>query len=714
MAHASLPLLVELFTEELPPKALNRLGQAFADGVAAGLSARGLLADGNTVTPFASPRRLAVRLSAVLAQGADAAFAEKLMPVKVGLTADGQATPALLKKLAAKGLHDLDVATLDRESDGKNDNLVYRGVAPGAALTAVLQSVVEDALGKLPIPKVMSYQLADGETTVKFVRPAHGLVALYGSDVVDITILGLTSGRTTFGHRFQSEGPIEIPSADSYEDKLAGQGRVIAAFDARRATIEKQLREQAARLNASLGDESDVGPLLDEVNALVEYPTVYVGEFEPEFLAVPQECLILTMRLNQKYFPLFEADGRKLTNRFLIVSNMALTDPTNIIEGNQRVVRPRLADARFFFETDKKSSLAARVDQLGTIVYHNKLGTQLERVQRVRQLASWVAERIGANPALADRAALLAKTDLVTGMVGEFPELQGLMGSYYAVADGEDPAVVAAIRDQYRIRFDDAVEDETAVAAALFLAERAETLVGIWSIGLVPTGDKDPFGLRRAALGVISAFEQLAAGDRLNVGNEQPLTLELLLERAAATFGTSAAAVIVTEVRAFVFERYRNLLAAQYDRSAVDAVIAVTPPLEEVPARVRAVVAFGALPEAASLAAANKRIGNILKKNEGEGKIGAVDPTKLVDPAEQALASTVARLRPEAESRFAAGDFAGALTVLSEARGPVDAFFADVMVMAEDPALRNNRLALLADLHGVMNRVADLSRLAAS
>jgi glycyl-tRNA synthetase beta chain len=713
MAHASQPLLIELFTEELPPKALNRLGHAFADGVAAGLSARGLLAEGNTVTPFASPRRLAVRLSAVLAQGADAAFAEKLMPASVGLTADGKASPALLKKLSAKGLHDLDVSTLARESDGKNENLVYRGVAPGAVLTAVLQGMVEEALAKLPIPKVMSYQLADGETTVKFVRPAHGLVALYGNEVVDMSVLGLKSGRTTTGHRFQSSGPIELPSADSYEDKLAGQGRVIAAFDARRGNIEKQLRDHAARLNASLGDESDVGPLLDEVNALVEYPTVYVGEFEPEFLAVPQECLILTMRLNQKYFPLFEADGRKLTNRFLIVSNMALTDPANIVDGNQRVVRPRLADARFFFETDKKTSLASRVDQLGTIVYHNKLGSQLDRVQRVRQLASWVAERIGADPRLADRAALLAKTDLVTGMVGEFPELQGLMGSYYAVADGEDPAVVAAIRDQYRIRFDDAVEDETAVAAALFIADRAETLVGIWSIGLVPTGDKDPFGLRRAALGLISAFEQLAAGDRLGAGGE-PFTLDLLLERAAATFGTSAASVIVTEVRAFVFERYRNLLAATYDRSAVDAVIAVTPPLEEVPARVRAVVEFGALPEAASLAAANKRIGNILKKNEGEGKIGKVDPARLVDPAEQALAATVERLRPEAESRFAVGDFSGALTVLSEARGPVDAFFADVMVMAEDPALRANRLALLADLHGVMNRVADLSRLAAA
>ena len=709
MSQTTLPLLLELFTEELPPKALNRLGQAFADGITAGLQSRGLLAEGNTVTAFASPRRLAVRLSAVLAQAADSEYAEKLMPASVGLTADGRATPALVKKLASKGLEAIDVSTLARESDGKNENLVYRGIAKGAALTATLQGVLEDALGKLPIPKVMSYQLDDGETTVKFVRPAHGLVALYGDDVIDITTLGLRSGRTTYGHRFQSTGPIELPSADSYEDKLKGQGRVIAAFQERRDNIETQLREQAARLNASLGDESDVTPLLEEVCALVEYPTVYVGEFESEFLAVPQECLILTMRLNQKYFPLFEADGVKLTNRFLIVSNMALSDPSNIIDGNQRVVRPRLADARFFFETDKKTSLADRVEQLGSIVYHNKLGTQLARVQRVRQLARWVAERIGANPVQADRAALLAKADLVSAMVGEFPELQGVMGSYYAVADGEDPEVVAAIRHQYRIRLDDAVDDETATAAALFIAERAETLVGIWSIGLIPTGDKDPFGLRRAALGLISAFEQLAAGNRLNVAGE-PLTLESLIAQAGTTFDVPPAGTVVADVCTFVLERYRNLLATQFDRAAVDAVIAIKPPLEEIPARVQAVIAFGALPEAASLAAANKRIGNLLKKVEGE--IGSVDASRLVEPAEQALAATVQRLRPEAEARYASGDFTGALTLLSEARGPVDAFFADVMVMAENLAIRNNRLALLAELHGIMNRVADLSRLA--
>ncbi|MDX3904533.1 MAG: glycine--tRNA ligase subunit beta [Pigmentiphaga sp.] len=708
---AALPLLLELFTEELPPKALNRLGLAFADGIAAGLQSRGLLADDNTATAYATPRRLAVRLSAVLAQAADTEFSEKLMPVSVGLTPDGQATPALLKKLAAKGLEGVDVTQLARESDGKNEQLVYRGIAKGAALAPALQAALDDTLGKLPIPKMMSYQLADGVTTVRFVRPAHGLVALHGATVVEVGALGLRAGRATQGHRFQSQGPIELPDADAYEERLHAQGRVIPSFEQRRAAIERQLRDQASRLNASLGDEADVSPLLDEVCALVEYPTVYVGEFESEFLAVPQECLILTMRLNQKYFPLFDAATGKLTHRFLIVSNMALANPSNIVEGNQRVVRPRLADARFFFETDKKVPLADRVDQLGTIVYHNKLGSQLERVQRVRALARWVAKAIGGDPERADRAALLAKADLVTGMVGEFPELQGVMGGYYAAADGEPADVVEAIRHQYRIRLEQPVDDPSATATALFVAERAETLLGIWSIGLVPTGDKDPFGLRRAALGLISAFEQLAAGGRLPADGSG-LTLDGLLAQAAATFAAPPTAAQIEEVRAFVFERYRNQLAGQFDRAAVDAVVAVSPPLAEVPARVRAVVAFSALPEAAALAAANKRIGNLLKKAEGQP--GSINEGLLAEPAEQALAQALRTLRPQAEGKFAQGDFTGALTVLSQARDPVDAFFADVMVMAEDPAVRANRLALLAELHRVMNHVADLSRLAAS
>ncbi|WP_313698513.1 glycine--tRNA ligase subunit beta [Achromobacter sp.] len=705
------PLLVELLTEELPPKALQKLGQAFAEGVRATLDRHGLLAEGCAVTPYSTPRRLAVHLSAVLAQAPDQAYAEKLMPVKIGLTEDGKATPALQKKLAAKGLENIDLATLDRESDGKQDYLVARGTAAGAQLAAGLQEGIEAAIDGLPIPKVMRYQLADGISTVKFVRPAHGLIALFGADVVPVSALGLAAGRETLGHRFMSEGAVVIADADAYVAALAEKGHVVASFEARRDEIQRQLQDEATRLSATLGDDPEVAALLDEVTALVEHPTVYVGQFEEQFLQVPQECLILTMRLNQKYFPLFDPATGRLTHRFLIVSNMRTDNPVNIVEGNQRVVRPRLADAQFFFETDRKTPLAARVEQLGSIVYHNKLGTQLERVERVRAIARGIAGELGGDVSAADRAAMLAKADLGSNMVGEFPELQGIMGAYYAAGDGEPASVVEALRTQYRNRYDAPVTQDTLTAATLFIAERVETLVGIWAIGLAPTGERDPFGLRRAALGLISAFEQLAAGGWLKISQDGPLTLDSLLELAAGTFPAGKIpGDTLAEVRTFIFERYRNQLINDFDRNAVEAVIALTPPLHQVAERVRAAAAFAQLPEAASLAAANKRIGNLLKKAEGE--IGAVNDAALVEPAEKALATAVAALRPKAEAQLAAGDFAGSLSTLAQAREPVDAFFADVMVMAEDPAVRANRLALLAQLHGLMNQVADISRLA--
>ncbi|MBO1018205.1 glycine--tRNA ligase subunit beta [Achromobacter sp. SD115] len=705
------PLLVELLTEELPPKALQKLGQAFAEGVRATLERHGLLAAGCAVTAYSTPRRLAVHLSAVLAQAPDQPYAEKLMPVTIGLTDDGKATPALQKKLAAKGLENIDLATLERESDGKQDYLVARGTAPGAQLAAGLQEGVDAAINGLPIPKVMRYQLADGVTSVKFVRPAHGLVALFGADVVPVSALGLAAGRDTLGHRFMSAGPVSFADADAYAATLAEKGRVMASFEGRRDEIQRQLLDHAGRLNATLGDDPEVAALLDEVTALVEHPTVYVGQFEEQFLQVPQECLILTMRLNQKYFPLFDPASGRLTHRFLIVSNMHTDNPVNIVEGNQRVVRPRLADAQFFFETDRKIPLAARVEQLGSIVYHNKLGTQLERVERVRAIARGVAEQLGGDVSAADRAAMLAKADLGSNMVGEFPELQGVMGAYYAAGDGEPDSVVQALRTQYRNRYDAPVTADTLTAAILFIAERVETMVGIWAIGLAPTGERDPFGLRRAALGLISAFEQLAAGGWLKISEAGPLSLDGLLELAAGTFPAGKIpADTLSEVRAFIYERYRNQLINEFDRNAVEAVIALTPPLHQVAGRVRAAAAFAQLPEAASLAAANKRIGNLLKKAEGE--IGAVNDAALVEPAEKALAAAVSALRPKAEAQLAAGDFTGSLSTLAQVREPVDAFFADVMVMAEDPAVRANRLALLSQLHGLMNQVADISRLA--
>ena len=712
-------LLVELFTEELPPTALRRLGNAFAQGIAQGLQTRGLVTGPAKTTVFATPRRLAVRIAAVLSRGKDQPIEQKLMPLAVARDPSGKASNALRKRLAALGREPLADTfpeakdgpdSLIIKSDGKADAVYLCSLALGQPLERALNESLAEAIEKLPIPKVMNYQLADGSTTVQFVRPAHGLVALHGADIVRARALGLDAGRTTHGHRFQGVQNISLPTADAYEESLAAHGNVIASFDDRRTAIAEQLAEKAAGLKASLGADADYAPLLEEVTALVEQPTVYVGEFEPEFLAVPPECLVLTMRRNQKYFPLFDAAG-KLINKFLIVSNMRLADPKNIVEGNERVVRPRLADARFFFETDRKIRLEERTPQLARVTYHNKLGSQLERTERVQLLAGRVARALGADAALAERAAWLAKADLLTGMVGEFPELQGIMGRYYALADGEEARVAAAIGDQYRIRYDEEAEPANLISMCLFIADRVETIVGIWGIGLQPTGEKDPFGLRRAALGLISAFEIAGAMFRYQKKSFD-LRLDELLQQAAALFKPGTLGKDSTPaIMGFIYERYRHQLAPVFERNAVDAVIALTPPLHEIVSRVRAVVEFGKLPEAASLAAANKRIGNILRK--AAAGADRVNASLFAETAEKTLAKAVETMRPDVGTRFAAGDYAGTLKVLAQAKDPVDAFFNDVMVMAEDTDLRNNRIALLRDLHGLMNKVADISRLAA-
>lgn len=705
------PLLIELFTEELPPKALRRLGDAFAQSIVNDLTKLNLVAAGVAFQSFATPRRLAVCVGQVLEQAPEQAFTEKLMPAKVGLDVDGNATPALLKKLASKGLEHLSVADLSTESDGKQDYLFAKGVAPGAQLVQSLQGILDHAIESLPIPKVMRYQLADGKTTVKFVRPAHGLVALYGADIVPIQALGLTAGRTTHGHRFMGKIAFDLQDATSYAQQLAQEGMVIASYDERLNLIRQSLNNKAQELNLTIGTDSAVEDLLEEVTSLVEHPTIYVGQFEEKFLAVPQECLILTMRLNQKYFPLFDKNTGKLSNRFLIVSNMQVKDPHHIIEGNERVVRPRLADAEFFFNTDRKQHLSSRVAQLGNIVYHNKLGTQLARVERVRALARFIAEKLGASVDFADRAAFLAKADLTSNMVGEFPELQGIIGSYYATGDGEPAEVAQAIADQYLVRFDAAVTANNLTSVALFIAERVETLIGIWGIGLLPTGERDPYALRRAALGIISAFDALNSASYFK--RDDKLQLFALLQFAQSLFSKENISInpeTAQEVQHFIFERLRNQLQTQYDRSVVDAVLALNPNLDEVYDRVNAVSHFTTLTEAASLVAANKRIGNLLKKIEGD--IPAVRADKLSEVAEIALAKVIDEVTPVAQAHFAKAEFTQALQVVAQTRDAVDTFFNDVMVMAEDPEVRQNRLALLSKLHNVMNLVADLSILA--
>jgi len=705
-------LLVELFVEELPPKVLNKLGAAFSGVLAEQLKAQGLAAADAVVTAFASPRRLAAHVTDVLAQGADKAVQQKLMPVAVGLDAAGNATPALLKKLQALGADVSDpaaaVSSLKRAPDGKADALFYDSIVKGASLQAGLQKALEEALTKLPIPKVMQYQLETdcelpGWSSVNFVRPAHSLIALHGSTVVPVKALGLTAGNSTQGHRFEAKvSPVVLPHADQYDEVLKRDGSVIASFAERRAEIVHQLNAAAAKVGGGCQPIED-DALLDEVTALVERPNVLTCQFETEFLGVPQECLILTMKANQKYFPLIDASG-KLTNRFLVVSNITPDDASLVIGGNERVVRPRLADAKFFFDQDRKKTLESRVEGLSKVVYHNKLGTQGERMARVCAIAKAIGQQVGGDTLAqqAEQAARLAKTDLLTDMVGEFPELQGIMGGYYARHDGLSSDVAEAIEDHYKPRFAGDDLPRNPVGLVVALADKLETLVGMFGIGNVPTGDKDPFALRRHALGVI----------RMLIEKDAALGLRELLALSAPVFGdkiTGGTEALID----FVYDRLSGSLREQgFSAQEVDAVMALRPSrLGQVNHCLSAVRAFAALPESPALAAANKRIGNILKK---AGEVDAhVNPALLQEDAEKGLFAVMQRLLPESESQFNAGDYTASLQTLAALRAPVDAFFDDVMVNAEEIDLRLNRQGLLKSLHVAMNRVADLSRLAA-
>ena len=723
-------LLVELFVEELPPKALKKLGESFGAVLMQSLRTAGLAGDGSALNVFATPRRLAAHISHVLAVAPDKAQSVKLMPVAVGLAADGSATPALLKKLAALGADASVLPQLKQAPDGKAAALFYDSTVPGVTLAAGLQQALDDTLARLPIPKLMQYQLHSGEgadsgagvdagfqpgwTSVHFVRPAHGLVALHGADLVPITALGLKAGRQTRGHRFEARvDPILLQDADHYERVLAEQGAVIASFSARRHEIVRQLAAAAAVQGLKPIDDD---ALLDEVTALVERPKVLSCAFEPEFLSVPPECLILTMKANQKYFPLLDGDGR-LTHQFLIVSNIDPADPSRVIQGNERVVRPRLADAKFFFDQDRKKTLESRVPLLDKIVYHGKLGSQGERAERVRAIAHAIVgqlrmatvpftvqarEEFEVLDSKVQQAARLAKTDLLTDMVGEFPELQGVMGGYYARHDGLRDGVAIAIEDHYKPRFAGDTLPRNHTGTVLALADKLETLVGLFGVGQLPTGDKDPFALRRHALGVIRILQE----------NNLPLDLTALLRAAVPAFGER-----ITDPTEALLGFFADRLAVAlrergHTAQEVDAVLALRPArLGDVPRRLDAVRAFAAMPEAASLAAANKRVANILKKVD-TAVADTVNTALLTEAAEQALAQALGAIAPVADAAFERGDYTASLQALAALKAPVDAFFDDVMVNAEDPALRGNRLALLAALQRAMNRVADLSRLA--
>ena len=686
-------LLVELLTEELPPKSLARLAEAFRKALTDDLQQEGFLAANSASRAYATPRRLAVQITQTLAQSPDKALEIQGPSVKAGLDNDGKPTPALGGFAKKNGIAVEDLVQIE---SAKGTVFACRKTATGSALKDTLAAKVEAALKKLPVAKIMRW----GDGDAEFVRPVHGLVMLHGASVVPGRVLGIASGNKTRGHRFMGKAELVIANAEAYEATLAKEGMVIADFTQRRTMIDALLQAAAQKQQATLGEYQD---LLDEVTALVEHPSVYVGAFDAGFLDIPAECLILTMRQNQKYFPLFDAAG-KLTHRFLIVSNMQVADPAHIISGNQRVIRPRLEDARFFYNQDRKERLETRVPRLGKVVYHNRLGTQLQRVERVQLLAGKIARLLNADAAQAERAAWLAKADLTTGMVGEFPELQGIMGRYYALHDGEPAAVADAIAEHYLPRYAGDKLPGSPVACAVALADKLETLTGLFGIGQLPTGDRDPYALRRHALGVI----------RILIERDLPLRLDALLSAAFAVFD-SGVADARTDLETFVFERMRGYFAdAGYTTQEIDAVLSMRPVVvHKIPLQLAAVRAFAALPEAASLAAANKRVANILRQSEVKGEaMRDADAKLLQEPAEHALFDALKQASATATPLFKKGDYTGYLKTFAVLKAPVDAFFDSVMVMAEDAALRRNRIALLEDLRREMNQIADISKLA--
>jgi glycyl-tRNA synthetase beta chain len=710
------PLLVEIFTEELPPKSLKRLGESFSSNIIKRLASLGLVSHQVPYKSFATPRRLAVLIEDVLDKAPDIAVKEKLLPVSIALLENGQASPPLIKKLASLGVHEIILANLERQGEGKNEAFYIELNKAGVSLATGLQEAIDFSISQLPIAKTMHYQIHPGtqhEIAVQFVRPAHRLIALHGKNIVPVSALGLPSGRTTFGHRFLSNGPLEISHANQYEDTLLTEGKVLANYQERLNSIKSQLTSQAGQYSVLMPDA-----LLEEVASLVEWPIVYACEFEKEFLDVPQECLILTMQTNQKYFALTDTEG-KLVNRFLIVSNIETATPDSIITGNERVVRPRLSDAQFFYQQDRKNPLINRFEELSKVVYHNKLGNQKERILRISAISQYISEFLSLHFAdiasvkqeyisYCARAAMLMKADLLTDMVGEFPELQGIMGRYYAVHDQENNEVAAACAEHYLPRFAGDQLPSSRVGLILALADKLETIVGIWGIGLAPTGEKDPYALRRHALGVC----------RLIVENNLPLNLQDLLQYTLKQFESIEVQknVLVPEVLHFIKERLKSYVKDSqgiiFSSEEIESVLAnIDGQLNEVPKKLLAVHAFQQLPEASILANANKRLNNILKKNTAENT-GAINPQIFDQAAEKKLFSTLQEIEPLLAEAFIAQDFQLSLQLLTKVSLPIEEFFTDVMVMDPDLSKRQNRLALLSKLYQQMNQVADLSQLA--
>ncbi len=690
------PLLVELLTEELPPKALPRLMEVFCRSLYEGLKEKNFLAADAAPQPYATPRRLAVVISSVLEKQPNRLVERKGPAVATGLDAAGKPTAALLGFAKSCGV---DIKKLEKRSGEKGEYFVYCTKQKGELLKQHLAAIVEAALKKLPVPKLMRW----GSGEAQFVRPVHGVVLLHGRNVIPGTVLGLKSGNKTRGHRFLSGGVITIGHAKDYEKILKQQGQVYACFETRRNAITKALdaaaKKQAPGARWNLGKTAE---LVDEVTGLVEHPVVLAGDFDKAFLEVPMECLIISMQQHQKYFPLVDSQGTLLP-RFLFVSNMKASSSKEIVHGNERVLRARLADAKFFYDQDRKIKLAERVERLANVVYHNKLGSQLERVQRLGKTSGKIAQLIKADMAYAERAARLCKADLLTEMVGEFPELQGTMGRYYARHDYEPSEVADAIEQHYFPRTAGGELPKSPIALCVALADKLDTLVGIYGIGLVPTGEKDPFGLRRAALGIVRILMEKAL----------PLDVVDLLSRARSQFPNGVIAEgVAQDLHGFMLERLKPYLKEKgFEPDEIDAVVSLAPTrLDQVLPRLKAIREFRALPAAQALAAANKRIRNILRQAGGT-PAAAVDAALLIEAAERQLSEAVQGLEGQVAPLLKSGNYTETLKRLAGLRPAVDEFFDKVMVMADDDMLRNNRLALLNRLSKLFLNVADISRL---
>lgn len=679
--------LVEIGTEELPPKALKTLATSFADNVEAELNQAGLTFD--KIEWFAAPRRLAVKVLNLATQQPSKEIEKRGPAVSAAFDAEGKPTKAAEGWARGCGI---TVEQAERIATDKGEWLVHRAKIEGQPTKNLLNGIVANALAKLPIPKPMRW----ADKTVQFIRPVHTVTMLLGDELIEGEILGVASARTIRGHRFLGEKEFEIQHADQYPQLLREKGSVVADFNERKAEI---LAKSQAKATA-LGGVADIEEsLLEEVTSLVEYPNVLAAKFEERFLAVPAEALVYTMKGDQKYFPIYDKDG-KLLPHFIFVSNINPEDPTAIIEGNEKVVRPRLTDAEFFFKTDLKEKLAARLPRLKTVLFQQQLGTLKDKTDRIEQLAGEIAKQIGADEAKAKRAGLLSKCDLMTNMVFEFTDTQGVMGMHYARHDGEDEEVAVALNEQYMPRFAGDELPKSLVASAVALADKFDTLTGIFGIGQAPKGSADPFALRRAALGAL----------RIIVEKNLPLDLEDLVKKSAALFGDKLTNQnVVADVVDFMLGRFRAWY--QDEGIAVDVIQAVLARRPTRPAdfdaRVRAVSHFRTLDSAEALAAANKRVSNILAK--ADAAIGEINLTACVEPAEKALAEAVLALRTEVQPLIAKGDYTAVLDKLANLRAPVDNFFDNVMVNAEDPALRQNRLAILNTLQGLFLQVADIS-----